>query len=460
MIIKNHHWIALTGISLSLLILNMSPAAAILTPRQMLSAGLILCAIIVFATSALPEYITALLLMTGAMLLEVAPASVVFSGFYSTACWLIFSGLVIGIALKKTKLTQRLAGLFGQRVTASYWRIIAATVSISTLVGFLMPSSLGRAVLLVPIAMAIADKCSFSQQSNGRIGIALAVAFGCHVPTFAVLPANVPNMVMIGAAEASYDWVPAYAHYLLLHFPVLGLLKALLIIGLIVWLYPDRPKQQTNISKQTAFSKQEYQLILVLAITLCFWMTDTLHNISAAWIGLTTACLLLMPGIGIIEKREFNSQFNIASLIFVVGILSLGAIINDSGLSQLLGDQFSTWLPLSVKTPFINFMALSLTAAATAIFTTLPGVPIVLTPFAESMSISSGFSIEAVIMTQVLGFSTIVFPFQSAPLVVAMQLAGVSLKHAAKLCLILTAITITILFPLDYLWWSLIDEIN
>ncbi len=63
-------------------------------------------------------------------------------------------------------------------------------------------------------------------------------------------------------------------------------------------------------------------------------------------------------------------------------------------------------------------------------------------------------------MTQVLGFSTIVFPFQSAPLVVAMQLAGVSLKHAAKLCLILTAITITILFPLDYLWWSLIDEIN
>ena len=104
-------------------------------------------------------------------------------------------------------------------------------------------------------------------------------------------------------------------------------------------------------------------------------------------------------------------------------------------------------------------MLLAFTASITGVFTTLPGVSAVLTPFAEQISQQTGMSIEAVIMTQVLGFSTVIFPFQSAPMVIAMQLAGVSLKHAAKLCIVLTAFTVFILFPLDYFWWILLGEI-
>ncbi len=468
MTLKTHHLIAIIGIPLCLLVLVFSPASSALTEKQLLSAGLILTAIFLFATSVLPEYVTALLLMVGAMLLAVAPAEVVFSGFNSTACWLIFAGLVMGIAIKQTGLARRIAELFGEKLTANYRRVITSTVVISSLTGFLMPSSLGRAVLLVPIAMAIADKCGFSKFSNGRIGLALAVAFGCHVPTFSVLPANVPNMVFIGAAETIHNWTPAYAEYLLLHFPILGIMKALVIIGLILWLYPDNPNNNRNeytadknsISNSSPFSKDEKKLTILLLITLAFWVTDTLHHISAAWVGLTTACILLLPKVGLVDKNSFNSQFNMGSLLFVVGILSLGAIINYSGLGQLAGTLFDRWLPLSEKTSFINFMVISLTGVATAIFTTLPGVPAVLTPFAEQMSDNSGFSVQAVLMLQVLGFSTILFPFQSAPLVVAMQLADVSIKHAAKLCIALTVITISVLFPLDYLWWGLLGKIN
>ncbi len=464
MTIKTHHLIAIIGIPLCLLVLIFGPASSTLTEKQLLSAGLIITAIFLFATSVLPEYVTALLLMVGAMLLAVAPAEVVFSGFNSTACWLIFAGLVMGIAIKQTGLARRIAELFGEKLTADYWRVITSTVVISSLTGFLMPSSLGRAVLLVPIAMAIADKCGFSKLSNGRIGLALAVAFGCHVPTFAILPANVPNMVFIGAAETIHHWTPAYAEYLLLHFPILGILKALIIIGLILWLYPDTPnnhtKHKNSITISTPFSKDEKKLTILLLITLAFWVTDTLHHISAAWVGLTTACILLLPNIGLVNKNSFNSQFNMGSLLFVVGILSLGAIINYSGLGQLAGALFDRWLPLSEETSFINFMVISLTGVTTGMFTTLPGVPAVLTPFAEQMSHNSGFSIQAVLMLQVLGFSTILFPFQSAPLVVAMQLADVSIKHAAKLCILLTVITIGALFPLDYLWWELLGKIN
>ena len=53
----------------------------------------------------------------------------------------------------------------------------------------------------------------------------------------------------------------------------------------------------------------------------------------------------------------------------------------------------------------------------------MPGVPAVWTPLAEELANSTGFSVEAVLMTQVIGFSTVLFPYQVGPLIVAMGLA-------------------------------------
>lgn len=461
------HYLSLSKSQLSALFLipcaiaglTLTSISDLFDSNQLMAACLIISALILFATSALPEHITALIFMLAAMLLALAPAEVVFSGFTSTACWLIFSGLIIGIAINETGLAKRIAQTFVSQLDSSYIKLISGIVIMATLLGFLVPSSMGRAVIFIPIAMAIATRCGFSQNSNGFIGVALAAAFGCHVPTFAILPANVPNMVLIGSAESIYNWVPLYAEYLLLHFPVLGVLKAALVIGLILWLYPDTPTRSSNPEPATAISKSEYKLIGVMTITLSFWLTDSYHHISAAWIGLTAACLLLMPGIGLVSQQSFNSKLNMGSLIFVVGILGLGALINDTGIGTITGSLLNAWLPLSPDNSFVSYLSLAFTAFITGTITTLPGVPAVLTPFAEQMSQNSGFSLEAVLMAQVLGFSTILFPFQSAPLIVGMQIAGVPLKHAAKICLISTPIILLILFPLDYLWWSLLGWI-
>lgn len=73
-------------------------------------AGLVAVTITLWATRGLPEYLTALLFFAFAMILHVAPASLVFSGFTSAAFWLVISGYVIGIAIRKTGLASRCAG--------------------------------------------------------------------------------------------------------------------------------------------------------------------------------------------------------------------------------------------------------------------------------------------------------------------------------------------------------------
>jgi hypothetical protein len=77
--------------------------------------------------------------------------------------------------------------------------------------------------------------------SRAWFGLALAVGFGTFQLSATILPANVPNLVMSGAAEGSYGIHLNYVPYLLLHTPVLGILKGLILIGLICWLFPGSP---------------------------------------------------------------------------------------------------------------------------------------------------------------------------------------------------------------------------
>ncbi|MGB0205548.1 MAG: SLC13 family permease [Neptuniibacter sp.] len=451
--------IALVLIPLLSAALLFSPAVELLNQQQTLTALLIMSGMVLFATGALPEYVSALLIMVLAMLMAVAPAEVVFSGLSSTACWLIFSGLVIGIAISETGLAQRISNRFTRHLDSSYIKLISGIVFMGVALGFVMPSSVGRVVLFIPIALAIAKSCGFEKGSNGQIGVLMAAAFGSHLPTFAILPANIPNMIMIGSAETIHGWTPMFAEYLLLHFPVLGFLKALLIIGIILWLYPDTPKRSAALSDKTQMSKTEIQLMLVMLTTLAFWMTDSIHHISTAWIGLAAATFLLFPGIGMVSSKSFNEKINISSILVVAGLLSIASLINYSEISLVFGERILNWLPISYGNDLVNFFALSLTGMFTGVVATLAGIPATMTPLAEQISQLTGFSLEAVLMTQVFGFSTILFTYQSVPLMMAMPIAGIPLHHAAKICLILSLLTVMLLLPLDYLWWKLLGWI-
>ena len=84
---------------------------------------------------------------------------------------------------------------------------------------------------------------------------------------------------------------------------------------------------------------------------------------------------------------------------------------------------------------------------------TLPGVPAVMTPLAPQLADVTGWSPSAVVMSQVIGFSTVVFPYQSPPLIIGLLTSGVSIRQAMRITLPLAVVTILLLWPLDFIWW-------
>jgi hypothetical protein len=240
----------------------------------------------------------------------------------------------------------------------------------------------------------------------------------------------------------------------------LGLLKSVIIVALVLAFFPARVSQSPEPPVMTTGSNgRQLALLAILLVTLGFWSTDQLHGINAAWIGLMASLVLMVPQLGFVPPPVFKSSVDFSMLLFVAGALTLGSIVNASGLGDIIAHTVLSALPFQPGNDFLNFVSLSLLGVVTSIFTTAPGMPAVLTPLAPELAQTTGFSLNAVLMTQVVGFSTVIFPYQVGPLIVAMGLAGESTRPLLKITLSLFAITVLGLVPLDYLWWKLLGVI-
>ncbi len=446
---------AALAVAAALLVL---PAPAGVGPAVMPAAALAVLTVGLWATGALAPHLTALTFFLLAMLFAVAPPAVVFSGFHSSAVWLVFGGLVIGVAVRRSGLAERAARAFASRLDASYPAVIAGIVAIGTVMAFFVPSSLGRVLILTPIVLALADRLSFAAGSRGRAGMALAASLGTVLPGFGILPANVPNMVLIGASETLYGMAPAYGAYLLQHFPVTGALKALALVPCICLLLPDRPRPSSAhaAAGETAGDGAARRLMVILGVSLALWASDFVHHISPAWIALGAALACLLPRIGMVPPSAFNGEVNYGSMFYVAGVLGLGAVVSDSGLGDALARALVEAIGFTPGEHGRNFAALSLLTMAVGLATTIPALPAVMTPLGAVFADATGLPLETVLMTQVIGFSTIILPYQSPPIIIGVQLAGVRLGDAVRVTLATTAVTVVALLPLNYLWWSVL----
>jgi len=91
---------------------------------------------------------------------------------------------------------------------------------------------------------------------------------------------------------------------------------------------------------------------------------------------------------------------------------------------------------------------------------TAPSVPALLAPLASDLSSASGLPLITVLMTMVIGYSTVIFPYQVPPIIIAMQLGNISLRDATITTAIISLVTIAILIPLNYFWWVILGYIS
>lgn len=416
---------------------------------------LALAAIAFWATALLPEDLTGLAFFTAAMILAVAPAETVFAGFASAAVWLVFGGLIIGAAVGETGLDRVIAARFRPFFKGSYPRCVALTVALAVALAFLVPSTMTRVVLLVPVVTALAEELGYPRDGPGHVGLALAAIFASYYPAVTILPAAVPTVALVGAAEALHGERLTYAAFLATHGPVLGVLKAVLIVLVVVRLFPAGAPTPPA-AQAVAADRRRPRLAALMIVGLALWATDALHGISPAWIALALGLLCVLPGVGVLAPADLQRKVNLRPVFYVAAILGVGAVVASTGAGADAVRALSAAGWLAPGREVANTLVLATGALATGAIATMPGIAAVLVPLAGDAAAATGMSLEAVFRAYVLGYATAFLPYQVPPMIVGLGLAGVSVGAAARATLALAVVSIVVTWPLALLWWHLI----
>jgi di/tricarboxylate transporter len=162
-----------------------------------------------WASLAIPVELTALVFVTALLLTGLAPDHVALAGFESKAIWLVFAGLVLSEAISRHDMGHALFDRLLRRLT-SYPQLIWLVASTGLFMAFFIPSAMGRVLLLAPLVVALADRLGLAADDPRRHGLFLATVLGAVVPAFTIITSNVPNLVLMGAAEAIYDRTLTY----------------------------------------------------------------------------------------------------------------------------------------------------------------------------------------------------------------------------------------------------------
>jgi len=419
----------------------------------MQALGLVLITVGCWATEALPPHVASFLFFAIALILGVAPPDFVFAGFHAGAVWLIFGGVVLGLAMQRTGLATRIAEAVLVHFGASRKRLFFGVAMTAFGFAFIMPSAMSRVVLLVPVLTALADRVGYLPGTRGRDGLVIAATFATVVSPMGILPATVPNIVMSGLIESIYGVTLKYGTFLLLNLTVAGSLALIAVILLATVAYRDKEPDAIERKARTPLSGQERLLTLLLVVTLALWTMDALHGISPAWVALGAAVFCLLPVTGLVPARALSENVNYTPWFFVAGIIGLGAVVAHTGLAKTLGALLIHVAGLAPDHDAYNFGAMMIVGAILSLAANPAGTSAVLTPLAGEIARATGWPLETAMLSQVVSFMVILLPYQIAPVLTAMLLGRVAYGRMVRFCLGYSAVYIFLIAPLNFLWW-------
>lgn len=313
-------------------------------------------AILGWVGTRLPESLVALAAVLALVLGGVLSEAQLFAALGSELIWLLLSAFVIAAVAKEAGLTQRLVAPLlarGMRVVPFFlWLTLAIAGT-----AFVLPSTSGRAALLLPVFAAIA-----AALPDPRLRRPLALLF----PTVILLSAGASligagaHLLAAQAIRGATGIHLGYVEWAMLGLPF-SLLASLAGAGLILWLFVPREALLAPVPRivapvpDPATRARQRRIALVLALVVGLWLTAGLHGIGMALVALIGALVLLTPPFTSRKPKEIFRAVDTELLLYMTATVLMAEAMVATGADRWLAGQALAALPpgLSASLPAV-----------------------------------------------------------------------------------------------------------
>ena len=310
-----------------------APPVAGLNEASQAALAVTIAGTILWITEAVPLGVTALLVV---VLLAINPGMRLpdaLHGFTSEVTFFLVGVAAIGTAVEASGLAQRAARFLTRSARGNPTRLYVQMILSLPALAFLVPSAITRNAILIPAYREALE--SMGVGKSGRVGRALMLSLGMLNPlaSSALLTGGIAS-IAAATLLGGFSWLGWFALMAVPYY-------ALIFLGGI-WLRMmvgpfENGGPCTVKSTSEPLSTAEIKTLAILAATALLWLTDAWHHLSPAIPALTAAILLLVPRIGTLTWKQFESRLSWGLILTVGASMSLARTMIDTGAASWLG---------------------------------------------------------------------------------------------------------------------------
>ncbi len=394
--------------------------------------------------------------------LGVARFNVAFSGFASDTPWFLFAALLFGRIAGKSGLARRMAYSIMLRVGSTYSQILLGLIITDFLLTFIVPSGMARVVILASIALALVEAFRAEKGSNIARGMFLILTYTGNLFDKMLLAGA--GSITAAGAMTKFGGVEVLWGVWMFAFLPCSILTVFVAWRLTLWLYPP---EQTVLANGKEFFRQELAAMgpwtslekkaaLLIGTAIALWVTDFVHHVPPAMIGLGVALFALLPRVEVLHEEDMR-KLNYMPVFFVATALSMGNVLEvTKGLDVLTTVVFSGIQPYLSN--IFSTTAIMYWAGFVYHFFLASEISMLATSMPLVMEFAKSHGVNALMLGMVWTFSGggKLFAYQSGVLVVGYSYGYFEPRDLIRVGLWLTVVEFLILMLLVPFYWPLI----
>ena len=436
-----------------------------LTDQGQRALAVMAMAVVLWATETLHIAVTGMVGILALVLVKaVDDIDVALYGFSQPVTYFLLGILTLGLAVHRSGLAERLAVYLirfaGGSPKLLYVQMLAAFAGLT----FALPSASTRGAIMVHVYEQVMEHWGVEKTAPLNRAIMLAMGGLNRLGSTALLAGGITPVVASGlianfAGIDDFSWtrwfiLMAVPFYLILIFG-----------GLFVFLtyrsgftLPDGLEAVEL--KAGPIQAKEIKAGLIALGTALLWFTDFAHGLPPVVPALIAMTVILLPGVGLLTWREFESNIGWTNFFVIASSLSLANALIVSGAAAWFADTLVGSVEGLRDHPTLILLAMSGAAALVrVVMPNISGYLSFIIPVAMSTGAALGLNpVVCGLAVVVVGDSVVYYPASATASVFIYQRAEIRAQEVLRMGIVMTAIAIGVLFLIVLPYWAMVGE--
>lgn len=445
-IIKKDNYIkVLMSLSVPLILMIFKPIG--MTLEQSIILGSLFLTIIWWGTGWVYKDVASIFLLIVFIIFGNTPIRSVFFFPLSDNFILVIASYLLSQGIVNSNVADNFSSFILSKYCYNSKRLVIMSFILGVLLIFVIPQPFPRVILLASIYINFLKKTSVNEE-NKRVLI-FSVFVASVITSLMFLNGDVIinySAMKFGGINLSYlEW----AKYMAL--PTLA--TAIIILISFLWLFKKNLKDEFVFEKEEKFvvTKSGKKALLITALVIILWLTETVHGVSSANVALLGTILMLLTKI--IKIKDLK-VINISLLIFLTAEFAIGKVLLGSGVAEKLSDFLVRFFPSPesiMYIPFIVFLIMFLHMIMGSLVTAIS----VLIPTLITLTAGNISTEFIVLLTCASVCFHFILPFHHVSIMIGYGNGYYENRHTIKMGMALSLITVIAVLFIYIPWWKM-----